>query len=452
MNKLIYSKIADNAIVYLKKFILLNQEFISNGYDVKDGHELNLISLEDFISKRKKIMAKRKDFYDNMDNPEYTDAMYQDLLNEIRNFNILYKRNVVLSDKEIDELLNYVRISIETLGFEKTNSFDWNLFIENCLSRLSEYYLSYYGEDSSEYINISKWTFFLNWSTLASESFFYAKVSYTTTYFRSNDEYIISNFKITDPSNATMYKISREGNIIKEEHVNTELLLAKNMSACLISRKDCQSKDLGFCLEIEKDNETILKNIVTEEYYTLDSSSNYDIEKISTMNDYFRLNNCGFLCRNLYSQDKLCGRWEHYSFPNNEYRIFMTYYNMSDKEKNSLERYIERIVIEWLIVLFQNKGNSVPEENIEVFKKYFTDYLRIKIIESIVYRKEFVVDLYSDNELVKLLVVSGIDGFYGFDPSTIIEGFHANFKGNSLPDKNEVSKVIRKIRKEQKNK
>lgn len=218
-------KIADNIVGYLKSRLMANQEILE-----KTSYP-NKITFKDFIKKTTEVYNELNLLEDDNPIKGELSATFYDLVE--------YSDYIILTEEEIDELLNYVERSIKMFGVCKNEKG----YTESELVKYSIYLLeiaaiNHDGYTESEKEKIEKWADFARFSKNMG---FCDSLSGRISYKENGKEY----FSLKNHNKKDVFSVFIDGEVSNENTLdNEELLIADNIY-------------LGYILEAPKRTFTI---------------------------------------------------------------------------------------------------------------------------------------------------------------------------------------------------
>lgn len=342
--------LAENATKYIKYCMMLRQQIISRGIDVKTGAAIPKIDYASY-TEQYEILTKSitsinnssKACFDNLN------SLRSDLVQARQDFIKYYHKHVVISEKQVDELMEYLKKSILLVGVDSIGQYTAHSFLVNQLYRLIGH-MNENGEDNtSEYKKITKWYNFLC----------------------SNNnvaiDYVLDNLFEYNPNKSYEDLLSI---------IDNKLLLLKNLYVGKICRKDENNqirRGMTIVKESMKDGKRIMESIFEKNrYYSLEPSDKEEyLEYIESVEGLFNYMGLNALNSDIYDKE---------NFIDNIIPMFSQYYLMSNDDKNQLNKVVEFIVNWWVNYICGIDTENVKNKKLYRFKEYFADELKVRLL------------------------------------------------------------------------
>lgn len=326
-------EIAKTAILYLKNRMMINQKLISMGE--------NQIDFETFMilyNKYLKIMDYAEEHPNEMVDSDEDQISFSGKIGQLkREFVRLNADSIVMTEEQIDELMLYIKKSIEKYGLNSTDFYNENDFMRKALSQLVEKMNVTKDEATNEKIERVKK--FLTFTRVNENVGFCQTIEGHISY--RDEEFFISTHNLKP-----FCKINKKGinETTSNELDNEDLLIADKMFVGSLSNHENM-----FCIFLEKiiNGQRKMKAIsYNQEIYDIsgeksqtDNIINFERAIIyDNMNDFFKKNDLSFLTSNLYTKES--------------FRETITAFNklngMLPEECNEIETIVETATSWWV--------------------------------------------------------------------------------------------------------
>ena len=373
--------LASNATKYLKYCMMLRQQVISRGIDVKTRDDIPKIDYNTFMEEYG-ILTNSIDSINSASKASREDLNYirNELVKKRNEFVKYYYKYVAISEEQIDELMKYIEQSILITGIDELGQYTASSFLINQLDRLVGYMIKNNKNNTKDYKNIIRWYSFLC----------------------SNDniaiDYLLDNLMYFDPSKDFDTLINL---------VNDKLLMLNNLYVGRICKKDENNqikKEFSVVSESTKDGKRVMQSIFSKNtYYSLEPSDEEEYfeldESIEELFNYVRLN---ALNSNIYDK---------YDFINKIIPAFNEYYSMPIEEKDILDKVVDFIVNWWVNYICELDNSNIKNKKIEKFKEIFSDELKVRLLMTpnkyTIYINEIDEPLY--NSLLKTQIKLSVE-------------------------------------------
>ena len=373
--------LASNATKYLKYCMMLRQQFISRGIDVKTRDDIPKIDYNTFMEEYG-ILTNSIDSINSASKVSREDLNYirNELVKKRNEFVKYYYKYVVISEEQIDELMKYIEQSILITGIDELGQYTASSFLINQLDRLVGYMIKNNKNNTKDYKNIIRWY-----------SFLCSKDNIAI-------DYLLDNLMYFDPSKDFDTLINL---------VNNNLLMLNNLYVGRICKKDENNqikKEFSVVSVSTKDGKRVMQSIFSKNtYYSLEPSNEDEYfeldESIEELFNYMRLN---ALNSNIYDK--------HY-FINQIIPAFNEYYSMPIEEKDKLDKVVDFIVNWWVNYICELDNSNIKNTKIEKFKEYFSDELKVRLLMTpnkyTIYINEIDEPLY--NSLLKTQIKLSVE-------------------------------------------
>ena len=373
--------LASNATKYLKYCMMLRQQFISKGIDVKTRDDIPKIDYNTFMEEYG-ILTNSIDSINSASKASREDLNYirNELVKKRNEFVKYYYKYVVISEEQIDELMKYIEQSILITGIDELGQYTASSFLINQLDRLVGYMIKNNKNNTKDYKNIIRW-----YSLLCSKD-------------NIAIDYLLDNLMYFDPSKDFDTLINL---------VNNNLLMLNNLYVGRICKKDENNqikKEFSVVSVSTKDGKRVMQSIFSKNtYYSLEPSNEDEYfeldESIEELFNYMRLN---ALNSNIYDK--------HY-FINQIIPAFNEYYSMPIEEKDKLDKVVDFIVNWWVNYICELDNSNIKNTKIEKFKEYFSDELKVRLLMTpnkyTIYINEIDEPLY--NSLLKTQIKLSVE-------------------------------------------
>lgn len=333
MNENQKKEIAKTAILYLKNRMMINQKLISMSE--------NQIDFETFMTlynKYLKIMDYAEEHPNEMVDSDENQISFAEKIGELeRDFVRLMADSIVMTEEQIDELMLYIKESIEKYGLNSTDFYNENDFMRKALNQLVEKMNETKDEATNEKIERVKK--FLTFTRVNENVGFCQTIEGHISY--CNGEFFISTHNLKP-----FCKINKKGinETTSNELDNEDLLIADKMYVGSLT-----SDENMLCIFLEKviNGQRKMKAIsYNQEIYDISGEKNQTDNIITferaiiydKMNDFFKKNNCSFLTSNIYTKES--------------FRETITAYSkfsaMLPVERNEIETIVETATSWWV--------------------------------------------------------------------------------------------------------
>lgn len=326
INRSVMSKIADETIDYLKSRMLLNQDLISkkqNNMDFKTFMALYnkykyAIKIQRAVSKKKLIETT----------PEG-----RNILKSRKEFIMNYADSIVLTEKDIDELMGYVREFIEEYGIPSLNSQNETRFLINVLNELKDSFeLDSTGNTNQKYERICDF-----------ESYF--RLTYNQGFCPILSGEICSDsdsiFKIINHEHNIICEFDNNGINVVNKPVNEDIYIASKMyfGSMLVNNPNGKGflKIVDIFLEVIENGESKLKSI----FYNNKLYYKNSVYLKGKLNDVLDSEDLSFLVQDIYDRSSL----------RNLVNCFNNSLNMTIEDKNKIESAVSAAVDWWANVI-----------------------------------------------------------------------------------------------------
>ena len=373
--------LASNATKYLKYCMMLRQQFLSRGIDVKTRDDIPKIDYNTFMEEYG-ILTNSIDSINSASKASREDLNYirNELVKKRNEFVKYYYKYVVISEEQIDELMKYIEQSILITGIDELGQYTASSFLINQLDRLVGYMIKNNKNNTKDYKNIIRWY-----------SFLCSKDNIAI-------DYLLDNLMYFDPSKDFDTLINL---------VNNNLLMLNNLYVGSICKKDENNKikkEFSVVSGSTKDGKRVMQSIFSKNtYYSLEPSNEDEYfeldESIEELFNYMRLN---ALNSNIYDK---------YYFINQIIPAFNEYYSMPIEEKDKLDKVVDFIVNWWVNYICELDNSNIKNPKIEKFKEYFSDELKVRLLMTpnkyTIYINEIDAPLY--NSLLKTQIKLSVE-------------------------------------------
>jgi hypothetical protein len=123
-------EIATTAILYLKNRMMINQKLISMG-----DNQMAFESFMNIYNKYMKVIDYAEEHPDEMEDDDENQISFVEKTFQLKSdFVRLNADSIVMSEEQIDELMLYIKESIEMFGLNSTDFYNENDFVRKVLS------------------------------------------------------------------------------------------------------------------------------------------------------------------------------------------------------------------------------------------------------------------------------------------------------------------------------
>ena len=347
-------EIAKAGILYLKNRMMINQKLISMG-----ENQINFETFMTLYNQYLNIIEYAEGNPNEMVDSNEDQISFVEKIEDLKSdFVRLNADSIVMTEEQIDELMLYIKESIEKYGLNSTYFYNENDFVGNVLSQLVEKMSETKDEATDEKIKRVK-----NFLT-------FTRINENVGFCQTIEGHISfsdGKFFISTHNSKPVCKINKEG--INESATNElddeDLLIADKMYVGSLNHHENL-----FCIFLEKiiNGQRKMKAIsYNQEIYNISGEKN-QTDNIVTferaiiydkMNDFFKKNNCSFLTANIYTKDSFC----------ETLTAFNKFSDMLPEERDEIEIIVETATSWWIDNLSLNSltsfGGGIEDERME---------------------------------------------------------------------------------------
>lgn len=351
MNENQKKEIATTAILYLKNRMMINQKLISMG-----DNQMDFESFMSLYNKYLEIKDYVEEHPNEMINSDKNQISFVEKIEQLRRDLIrLNADSIVMTEEQIDELMLYIKESIEKYGLNSTHFYNENDFVRKVLSQFVEKLSETKDKATNDKIKRAKK--FLTFARINENAGFCQTIEGHISY--DNDKFFISTHNLKP-----VCKINREGinESTDNELDNEDILISDKMYIGSLT-----SNENMFCIFLEKtiNGQRKMKAIsYNQEVYDISGEKNQANNIITferaiiydKMNDFFKKNNLSFLTSNIYTKESFC----------ETITAFNKFNNMLPEERNEIETVVETATSWWIDNLSLNSltpfGSGIEDE------------------------------------------------------------------------------------------
>ena len=339
-------EIATTAILYLKNRMMINQKLISMG-----DNQMAFESFMNIYNKYMKVIDYAEEHPDEMEDDDENQISFVEKTFQLKSdFVRLNADSIVMSEEQIDELMLYIKESIEMFGLNSTDFYNENDFVRKVLSQFVEKLSE--TKDKAIEDKIKRANNFLTFA-YADEN-----VGFCQT-LEGHISYDNGYFFISTHNSKLVCKINKEGinEVTTNELEDEDLLISDNMYTGSLTNDENMN-----CIFLEKiiNGQRKMKAIsYDQEVYDIAGEKNRADNIIpfkraviyDKMNDFFKKNNLSFLISNIYTKESL----------RETLTAFNKYISMLPEERDEIETVVETAT-SWWVDNFSNSLNPFDSE------------------------------------------------------------------------------------------
>ena len=416
MNEKQRKEIAKFATQYLKNRMMINQKLISMGESQIDFEKF--MTLQD---KYLEILDYAEEHpTERIEEDGEQISLAEKTMELKRDFVRRNADSIVMTEEEIDELMSYIKESIEKYGLKSTDFYNETFFIRDALSQLVNNIKETKKEETDE--RLKRIEMFLSYAR-ANDNVGFCRATEGCIYYRD------SKFYISTHNSKPFCRINEEGinEVTGNELDEEDLLLADKMYTGYLTNNENMN-----CIFLEKiiDGQRKMKAIsFDQEIYDIVGEKNQG-EKITTlgravlldkMNDFFEKIGLSFLSSNIYTKDSFRETID----------AFNKYNSMSPDDRNEIEKIVDVATSWWidqlstqsfesgiegkigenlkLLANMLNDGIATPrEKDVQKFKEILGNKIRIILLSR--YSLALMTDYRPEGELALALKESKVKG------------------------------------------
>lgn len=418
MNENQKKEIAKAAIAYLKNRMMINQKLISMGD--------NQIDFEVFMTlynKYLKIIDYVEEHPDEMEDSAKDQISFVEKVGQLkRDFVRLNADSIVMTEEQIDELMGYIKESIEKYGLNSTDFYNENDFVRQALSQLVKKMSE--TKDESTDGKIERVKDFLTFTKVNQNVGFCQTIEGHISYY-SDGKFCISTHNLK-----SVCRINKEGinEVTNKELDEEDILIADKMYVGSLTNHENM-----FCIFLEKmiNGKRKMKAIsYNQEIYDIFGEKNQTDNIISleraiiydNINDFFKKNNFGFLASNMYTKESF----------RETITAFNELNNMLPEKRNEIENIVEISTSWWienlsshsfdsgmegidenlnlLEEMLPNNTTTSKEKEMQEFKNILGNRIRILLLSRPMFG--LMVDYRPEGELARVVKESKLRGTF----------------------------------------